>query len=144
MKKIVGCYKFYKTFNTKGGVVTGCKLFNSSLSPIWRGFASGFIICKKECTRLAAASDKDYQSLAQGRWFSLATSASSTTKTGCHDDDIITEILLKVALNTINKIKSNQSGLYCSDSKQTWITPHPQLFILPNRKKNILLWLNHC
>jgi hypothetical protein len=52
--------------------------------------------------------------------------------------------LLKVALNTINKIKSNQSGLYCSDSKQTWITPHPQLFILPNRKKNILLWLNHC
>jgi hypothetical protein len=32
--------------------------------------------------------------------------ASSTTKTGCHD---IAEILLKVALNTINKIKSNQS-----------------------------------
>jgi hypothetical protein len=32
--------------------------------------------------------------------------ASSTTKTGCHD---IAEILLKVALNTINQIKSNQS-----------------------------------
>jgi hypothetical protein len=28
--------------------------------------------------------------------------ASSTTKTGCHD---IAEILLKVALNTINQIK---------------------------------------
>jgi hypothetical protein len=31
--------------------------------------------------------------------------ASFTTKTGCHD---IAEILLKVALNTINQIKSNQ------------------------------------
>jgi hypothetical protein len=36
--------------------------------------------------------------LAQGRWFSLGTPASSTTKTGRHD---IAEILLKVALNTI-------------------------------------------
>jgi hypothetical protein len=37
------------------------------------------------------------QLLAQGRWFSLDTPASSTTKTGCHD---IAEILLKVALST--------------------------------------------
>ena len=37
--------------------------------------------------------------LAQGWWFSLGTPASSTTKTGRHD---ISEILLKVALNTIN------------------------------------------
>ena len=44
-------------------------------------------LCKlqKECTRLAAASDKVYQLLAQGRWFSLGTPASSTTKTGRHD-----------------------------------------------------------
>ena len=46
---------------------------------------------------LAAASDKVYQLLAQGRWFSPGTPASSTTKTGRHD---IAEILLKVALNT--------------------------------------------
>jgi len=39
--------------------------------------------------------------LAQGRWFSPGTPASSTTKTGRHD---IAEILLKVALNT-NKFK---------------------------------------
>jgi hypothetical protein len=44
------------------------------------------------CTRLAVASDKVYQLLAHGRWFSPA---SSTTKTGRHD---IAEILLKVAL----------------------------------------------
>jgi hypothetical protein len=40
-------------------------------------------------------SDKVYQLLAHGRWFSLGTPASSTTKTGRHD---IAEILLKVAL----------------------------------------------
>jgi hypothetical protein len=54
---------------------------------------------------LAAASDKVYQLLAHGRWFSLGTPASFTTETGRHD---IAEILLKVALNTINQIKSNQ------------------------------------
>jgi hypothetical protein len=60
---------------------------------------------QKRWTRLAAASDKAHQLLAQGRWFSPGISASSTTKTGRHD---IAEILLKVALNTI-KIKSNQN-----------------------------------
>jgi hypothetical protein len=66
---------------------------------------SGFVNYKKGCTRLAATSDKVYQLLAQGRWFSPGTPASSTTKTGPHD---ITEILLKVVLNTKNQIKSNQ------------------------------------
>jgi hypothetical protein len=35
-----------------------------------------------------------------GQWFSLGIPVSSTNKTDCHD---ITEILLKVALNTINQ-----------------------------------------
>jgi hypothetical protein len=61
-------------------------------------------LCKlqKECTRLAAASDNVYQLLARDRWFSPGIPASSTTKTGRHD---IAEILLKVELNTINKLK---------------------------------------
>jgi hypothetical protein len=61
----------------------------------------GSQLCKlqKGCTRLAAASDKAYQLLAHGRWFSPGTPVSSTTKTGRHD---IAEILLKVALNTKN------------------------------------------
>jgi uncharacterized OsmC-like protein len=42
--------------------------------------------------------------LAHGRWFSLGTPASSTTKTGRHD---IAEILLKVAL----KHKKNQTKI---------------------------------
>jgi hypothetical protein len=70
---------------------------HTSLSPIRRGFAPGFVNCKKGCTRLAAASDKVYQLLAHGRWFSPGTTASSTTKTGRRD---IAEILLKMALNT--------------------------------------------
>jgi hypothetical protein len=61
-------------------------------------------LCKlqKGCTRFAAASDKVYQLLAHGRWFYLGIPASSTTKNGGHD---ISEILLKVALNTIYQIK---------------------------------------
>jgi hypothetical protein len=75
---------------------------HTSLSPIRRGFAPGFVNYNKGCTRLAAASDKVYQLLAHGRWFSPGTPASSTTKTGRHD---IAEILLKVALK---HQKSNQ------------------------------------
>ena len=80
----------------------------TSLSPIRRGFASGFVNYKKGSTRLAASSDKVYQWLAHGRWFSPGSPASSTTKTGRHD---IAEILLKVILNP-KKIKSNQSKLF--------------------------------
>ena len=41
------------------------------------------------------------QWLVTGRWFSLTTPISSTNKTDCHD---ITEILLKVVLNTITPL----------------------------------------
>jgi hypothetical protein len=46
-------------------------------------------LCEKVCLWLAT-----------GLWFSLGTPVSSTNKTDCHDT---TEILLKVALNTINQ-----------------------------------------
>jgi hypothetical protein len=79
---------------------------HTSLSPIRRGFAPGFVNYKKGALD-SATSDKVYQLLAHGRWFSPGTPASSTTKTGRHD---IAEILLKVALNTKNQ--SNQINLY--------------------------------
>jgi hypothetical protein len=74
---------------------------NSSYKPITNTAWVRAQLCKlqKGCTWLAAASDKVYQLLAQGQWFSPA---SSTTKTGRHD---IAEILLKVALK---HQKSNQ------------------------------------
>jgi hypothetical protein len=80
---------------------------HASLSPIWREFAPGFVNYKKECTRLAAASDNVYQLLAHVRWFSPGTPASSTTKTGRHD---IAEILLKVALK--HQKSKNQKNIY--------------------------------
>jgi len=73
---------------------------HTSLSPIRRGFALGFVSYKKGCTRLAAARDKVDQLLDHGRWFSPGTLGSSTTKTCRH---YIAEILLKVALSTINQ-----------------------------------------
>ena len=68
-------------------------------------------LCKlqKGCTRLAAASDKVYQLLTHGLWFSPGTPTSSTTKTGRHD---IAEILLKVALST----KYQSINLYVTKS----------------------------
>jgi hypothetical protein len=57
-----------------------------------------------------ATSDKVYQLFAHGRWFSLGTPASSTTKTGRHD---IAEILLKVALKTYGSaIRQKSSASY--------------------------------
>ena len=78
---------------------------NNSYKPIANTAWVRARLCKlqKGCTRLAAASNKVYQLLAHGRWFSPGTPASSYTKTGRHD---IAEILLKVALNTRNQIKS--------------------------------------
>jgi membrane-anchored protein YejM (alkaline phosphatase superfamily) len=68
-----------------------------------------------------SASDKVYQLLAHGRWFSPGTPASSTTKkTGHHD---IAEILLKVALNTKNQIKSITYFSLISDGNQGNMTP---------------------
>ena len=71
-------------------------LLNNSYKPITNTAWLRAQLCKlqKRCTRLAVASDKVYQLLAHGRWFSPA---SSTTKTDRHD---IAEILLKVALST--------------------------------------------
>jgi hypothetical protein len=88
---------------------------HTSLSPIRRGFAPSFENYKKGCTRLVAASDKVYQLLAHGRWFSPGTPASSTTKTGRHDI-YVAEILLKVALSTKIQIQIPSTVTESSDS----------------------------
>jgi hypothetical protein len=51
-------------------------------------------------TKKIALHSQVYHLLAHGRWVSQGTPASSTTKAGRH---VITEILLKVALNTNNQ-----------------------------------------
>ena len=98
------CFSFYSSEPFQ--ILTGpgwlnelVSLPNNSYKPIPNTTWVRARLCKlqKRCTRLAAASDKAYQLLAHGQWFSPT---SSTTKTGRHD---IAEILQKVALNTKNK-----------------------------------------
>ena len=72
-----------------------------------------FCKLQKGCTRLATASDKVYQLLAHGLWFSPGTLASSTTKTGRHN---IAEILLKVALSI-----KNQSKLFVTKMRENLV-----------------------
>jgi hypothetical protein len=75
---------------------------------------------KKVCTRLTAASDKAYQLLAHGRWFSPGTPASSTTKTGSHG---IAEILLKVALKHQQNNQSIEVSVSIQATKRSCICP---------------------
>ena len=105
---------FFFFYRGPGGSVSWVVGSNSSYKPITNTAWVRARLCRlqKGCTRLAATSDKVYQLLAHGRWFSPGTPASSTTKTGRHD---IAEILLKVALNTKNQ-SINQQGVKCSKS----------------------------
>ena len=76
---------------------------HTSLSPL--RFTPGFVNSKKGTLDSQPHAIKFTSCLPMvGAWFSPGTPASSTTKTGRHD---IGEILLKVALNTKNQIKSN-------------------------------------
>ena len=100
--KVFWCHKIF--MEDTGGSMSYLAT-HTSLSPIRRGFAPGFVNCKKGCTRLAAASDKVYQLLVHCQWFFPSTRPSSTIKTGHHE---IAEILLIVALSTKNQ-SINQS-----------------------------------
>jgi hypothetical protein len=105
---------------------------HTNLLPIRRGFAPCFVDYNK--TRLAAASDKVYRLLAHGRWFSPGTPASSTTKTGRHD---IAEILLKVALNTINKY--NQTDFVFVGSTRSYCFQNQDKNNLASRFSSLVL-----
>jgi hypothetical protein len=78
---------------------------NNSNKPITNTAWVRARLCKlpKRVYSTRSASDKVYQLLANGRWFSPDTPSSSTTKTGSHD---IAEILLKVALKQEQKNQS--------------------------------------
>ena len=88
---------------------------HTSLSPIRIGFAPGIVNYEKWYTRLTVASEKVYQLLAHGRWFSLGNPASSTTKTGRRD----------IAESGVKTPKSNQIIKYCTEigeEKYSWST----------------------
>jgi hypothetical protein len=63
-----------------------------------------FLLLISWCLLYTILYDKVFQWLVVGRWFSPGTPVSSANKTDHHD---FTEILLKVALNTINRHKQS-------------------------------------
>jgi hypothetical protein len=85
----------------------------------------GFVNYKEECTRLAVASDKVYQLLAHGRWFSPGTPASSTIKTGRHH---IAKMLLNVALKHQQSIKRIIRTSFISERYTTGITIYKTMY----------------
>ena len=104
-----------KLFNNRSLTIYSCTFYEGPPWPwsygswnynyLWNRCLSPLILWvrltpKARCTILC---DEVYQWLAADRWFSLGRPVSSTNKTGHHD---ITEILLKVELNTI---KPNQT-----------------------------------
>ena len=73
----------------------------------WRGVLDG-ALCDEVC-----------QWLATSRWFSTSTPFSSTNKTDRHD---ITDILLKVALNTMTLSSWYDFHIFEFDKALHWIT----------------------
>ena len=91
------------------GFTTTCA--NHCLSPLKLWVRTAFML---RCTSIQHYV-KHIQWLVTGRWFSPGTPVSSTNKTDRHD---ITEILLKVALNTIT----------LTTIQNTWITYHQSMY----------------
>jgi hypothetical protein len=110
---------------------------HTSISPIRPGFAPGFVNYKKGALDSQPHAIKFTSCLPKvGAWFSPGTPASSTTKTGRHD---ITEILLKVALNTKIQIKSNQILIVANTNVDSLV-----VFVFLNRFKTYWLFFVKC
>ena len=89
------------------------------------------ISIRARCTTLC---DKVCQWLVTGQWFSPGPLVSSTNKTDRHD---INEILLKVALNTINQSIHTCVLIFCSNQisdMATIISPMKTTFISSQQK----------
>ena len=84
------------TFGLRSDMLGDCVLWLQSAFVLQEEFED-----TKRGHQNTAFCEKVCQWLATGRWFSLGTPVSSINKTDLHD---ITEILLKVALNTITLI----------------------------------------
>ena len=128
-------HQYWRKKGPSGSMSYVVGLPNNSCRPITNPGWVRARLCKlqKGYTWLAVTSDKVYQLLGHGRWFSPGTAASSNTKIGRHQ---IAEILLKVALSTINQIKSEERQLLKSNMYQVkhrgehHVLRHLYIFIL--------------
>jgi len=94
-------------------------LCNQCLSPLMLWVR---ILIRERCTTLC---DKVCQWLVTGRWFSSGSPVSSTNKTDRYN---ITEILLKVALNTMRFQKNTESFRMILKSQRSWTTHSLNIF----------------
>ena len=104
--KLTNCFNSFYLFNIIIFYSNACGpgwlkelvgLPNNSYKPITNTTWVRPRLCNLQKRWFRLASDKVYQLLAHGQWFSPGTTASTTTKAGHRD---IAEILLKVALST--------------------------------------------
>jgi hypothetical protein len=116
-QNIFKCLIFYTS--NKFGVVEVVIVCNLCLSPLKLWVRTPFM----------ARCDKVCQWLSTGRWFSPVIKVSSTNKTACHN---ITEILLKVALITINQPNLNTDSYKSNYHAITTI-------MVPNWEKQVFL-----
>jgi hypothetical protein len=93
---------------------------HTSLSPIRRGVAPGFVNYKKRYSRLTAASDEVYQLLAHGRWFSPGTRLLPPLK-------LVAMILLKVTLNAKKQTKT----IICKQTQKTGGKDELNIVLMP-------------
>ena len=94
----------WKSFYWRNGGLSwlwsyGCWIYNYLCNQCLSSITLWVRTPLRRCVLATTLCDKFCQWFATGRWFSPGTPVSSTNKTDRHD---ITEILLKVALNTIN------------------------------------------
>ena len=77
---------------------------------------------------------------AEGRFISPSTPVSSTNKTDRHD---ITEILLKVALNTIYQTKPNQTKQFLVNNVVLTLEyVKPALYLFLSHRAMDMIWIN--
>ena len=84
------------------------------------------------CTTLC---DKVCHWLVTGRWFSPDTPVSSINKTDCHD---MTEILLKVVLNTINQTRIFWLDHYWWSYYLFWLSEGIHLFFCQKQPSSLI------
>jgi hypothetical protein len=102
----------------KQETLDGFMVFNDTFNNISALMLWLRIPIRARCTTLC---DKVCQWLAAGQWFSLGSPVSSTNKTDRHD---ISEILLKVSLNTIKPTNVSCFIIYIAKqhSLNSWLT----------------------
>ena len=105
--------------------------------PCWSPRTSQALASFRRSTTLC---DKVCQWLSTGRWFSSGTPVSSTNKTDRHD---ITEILLKVALNTIYQTKPNQTKPFLVNNVVLTLEyVKPALYLFLSHRAMDMIWIN--